>query len=137
MKRTQESARTPLKAVVIIVAILVVVNFVIAGYRISDSSHGIAYDYDARDYLYSAENNRFGDLYSTAVRDMNKNAVHETSVVEYQTLAFYYEQAVLEHAYRLEGDDAKADEFAHRMAEYESQLGSLSYKAAAVRAAVS
>ena len=136
MKQVAASAKSPLKIAVIILAVIVVIVFAMAAYTIGESARGYSYDYDARDYVYSAENGRYGQLYDTAIRDMEKDAEYGAEVEECRALAFYYEQAVLEHAYRVTGDDAKADEFAARMAEYEAQLGSLSKKAADVRKAV-
>ena len=128
--------RSPLKALVILLAIVVVTLYVIAGTQISQAAQGRTVDYDARDYIYSAEYGRFGALYDTALYDMNKHAEYSAEVEECRALAFYYEQAVLEHAYREAGDDAKADEFAKRMEEYEAQLGSMSGRAEAVRKAL-
>ena len=61
---------------------------------------------------------------------MNKKTSYSVEIMECRALAFYYEQAVLEHAYRLAGESDKADSFAERMREYETQLGSLSSKTA-------
>ena len=134
--KTKKGARSPLKILVTIVAIIVVILFMSAGIRISDRSKGYSNEYDARDYLYPAEGGRFGTLYYIAVSDMDKNATYTSEVEECRALAFYYEQAVLEHAYREAGNDAKADEFAARMKEYEAQLGSMSSKTTAVEKAV-
>ena len=136
MTRADRKKSSPLKIPVIIVAIIVVIIFVAAGNKIHESAQGYPSEYDARDYIYSAEQGRFGNLYETAVHDMAKTAEYSPEVVEYRALAFYYEQAVLEHAYRFTGDDAKADEFAIRMAEYEAQLGSMASKTEAVHKAV-
>lgn len=137
MTNANQSKRSPLKILVTIVAVIVVVLYLTAGVRIKGYSQGYAADFDARDYIYPAENERFGDLYDVAVRDMDKQASYTAEVAEYRALAFYYEQAVLEHAYREAGDTAKADEFAKRMGEYESQLGSVASRAEAVRKAIS
>ena len=136
MTRAGRKKSSPLKIPVIIVAIIVVIVFVAAGYKIHETSEGYTPEYDARDYIYSAEQGRFGNLYETAVHDMAKTAEYSPEVAEYRALAFYYEQAVLEHAYRVAGDAAKADEFAARMAEYEAQLGSMASKTEAVHKAV-
>ena len=128
---------SPLKVITAIVAVIVVVLFITAASQIREVAQGHSIDYDSRDYLYSAETNRFGRLYDTTVRDMEKRASYSSEVAECRALAFYYEQAVLEHAYRTTGDTAKADEFAQRMEEYEAELGSLAPKAEAVRKAVS
>ena len=136
MTQTRRSARSPLKVVTAIVAVIVVILFVAAGFQIRDVSQGYSSDFDSRDYLYDAEHGRYGQLYETAVRDMDKKADYSAEVAECRALAFYYEQAVLEHAYRTTGDGAKADAFAQRMKEYESELGSMSSKAADARKAV-
>ena len=122
--------------VVIILAIVVTILFVSAGFRISSAAEGYAADYSARDYRYSAQYGRYGMLYDTALQDMSKQARYTDEVEEYRALAFYYEQAALEHAYRAAGDSAKAGAFTERMGEYEAQLGSMSEKAEDVRAAV-
>ena len=137
MKRAKNTKRSPLRIPAIILAVIVVGVFLSASYQIRDSSEGNTYDFDARNYIYPAENERFGDLYDIAVRDMGKKATYIDEVKECRALAFYYEQAVLEHAYRVAGDDAKADKFAARMDEYAEQLGSMSAKAAAVRESIS
>ena len=137
MMKAKRGERSPLKVVVTILAIAVAILYVSAGFRIASESEDYSIDYDARDYIYSAESGRYGDLYDTAVRDMNKRATHSAEVAECRALAFYYEQAVLEHAYRATGDDAKADAFAQRMEEYEAQLGSLSGKVKGVRERIS
>ena len=137
MMKAKRGERSPLKVVVTILAIAVAILYVSAGFRIASESEDYSIDYDARDYIYSAESGRYGDLYDTAVRDMNKRASYSAEVAECRALAFYYEQAVLEHAYRATGDDAKADAFAQRMKEYEAQLGSLSGKVKGVRERVS
>ena len=67
---------------------------------------------------------------------MGEQASYSTEVEECRALAFYYEQAVLEHAYRATGETEKADAFANRMKEYESELGSLAKKADDVRSVV-
>ena len=136
MKRENSSTRSPLKIVVTIVAIIVVLVYASAVVQINNYASGYSYGYDTRDYIYSAENSRFGNLYDAAVHDMDKNANYSTEVAECRALAFYYEQAVLEHAYRTCGDTAKADAFAKRMEEYEAQLGSMAKKTKAVHAAV-
>ncbi|MBR0405105.1 MAG: hypothetical protein IJI68_07905 [Eggerthellaceae bacterium] len=129
--------RSPLKVLAAILTIIVVIMFISVSVRVNDYSKGYVVDYGVRDYIYSAEDGRFGNLYATAIRDMSRNAEYTAEVEECRALAFYYEQAVLEHAYREAGDNAKADEFAARMAEYESQLGSLRGKVDAVKKAVS
>ena len=137
MTKTKTGKRSFLKALTIGVAVVVVLLFVSAGFSIYDSAQRHSVDYDARDYLYPAEYGRYGALYDTALSDMNKQTTYSSDVEECRALAFYYEEAVLEHAYRMTGDDAKADEFARRMGQYEAQLGSMSSKAEAVRKAVS
>ena len=137
MTRAKAGKGSPLKVLVTILAIIVVILFTSAGFRISEHSQGYSYEYSIRDYLFDAEYGRFGDLYDTAVRDMGKHTTYSAEVAECRALGFYYEQAVLEHAYRASGDTAKADEFAQRMKEYEAQLGSMSSRAEAVRASVS
>lgn len=135
-KPGKQGTSSLLKILVTVVAVIVVVLYVSAGLAIKESSESYSIDYDARDYVYPAENGRYGDLYYTAIEDMRKTTTYTAEVEECRALAFYYEQAVLEHAYRAAGDTAKADEFAKRMEEYESQLGSMSSRAQAVRDAV-
>ena len=136
MTGNAKTKQSPLRIVVVILAVIVVILFVSATLSISETARGTAPEYDARDYRYPAESGRYGMLYDTAIQDMGKHAAYSTDVGEYRALAFYYEQAVLEHAYRQAGEDAKADAFAERMKGYEEQLGSLSQKAADVRGAV-
>ena len=136
MTQIVKSSRSPLKIVTIIVAVIVVVLFAMAASQIREASQGYSSEYDTRDYIYPAEGGRFGQLYDAAIRDMGRDADYSTEEAECRALAFYYEQAVLEHAYRVTGDDAKADKFAQRMKEYESELGSMSSKAEAARKAV-
>lgn len=136
MMRAKSGGNSFLKILVAIVAVVTAILYASAVFQISETVQRAGYDYDARDYLYAAESGRYGDLYDTAVHDMGKQTKYSTEVEECRALAFYYEQAVLEHAYRANGDDAKADEFAQRMKEYEAQLGSMSSKADAVRASV-
>ena len=136
MKQAAGNTKSPLRIPVIILAIIVVLVFAMAAYTINDSSRGYSYDFDARDYLYPAEGGHYGQLYDTTVRDMEKTAEYSSEIEECRALAFYYEQAVLEHAYRVAGDSAKADSFANRMGEYEAQLGSLTKKTDDVRKAV-
>ena len=133
MTRTNQGTRSPLKIVVGILAVIVVVLFATAGFQIRESSEGYSSEHGIREYIYAAESGRFGNLYDTTLRDMDRNASYDTEVAECRALAFYYEQAVLEHAYRTAGDTDKADEFAKRMEEYEAQLGSMSSKAELVR----
>ena len=137
MMRAKQSERSPLKIIVAIVAVIVVILFLSAGFQIKSHSEGYTIDYDTRDYIYSAERGSFGNLYDVALRDMERHATYNPEVAECRALAFYYEQAVLEHAYRATGDDKKADEFAKRMGEYEAQLGSLSSKTKLVHKSVS
>jgi len=137
MTKVKRGKRTPLKVIAAVLAVVVTVLFVSAGMQIAEHAHGYVSDYDARDYIYSAESGRFGSLYATAIRDMNKDAKRSAEVDEYRALAFYYEQAVLEQAYRAAGDSAKADEFADKMVEYETQLGTVKGKAESVRQQVS
>lgn len=133
MTRTNQSTRSPLKIVVAILAVIVVILYATAAFQIRETSEGYSIDYGIRDYIYSAESGRYGNLYDTALRDMDRQTSYGTEVAECRALAFYYEQAVLEHAYRAAGDTGKADEFAKRMEEYEAQLGSMSSKAELVR----
>ena len=137
MTKAKSSKRSPLKIIVTIVAVIAVVLFVSAGFQISSYSKGFSYDCDIRDYVYPAESGRFDNLYAIAIQDMDKNTEYTPEVEECRALAFYYEQAVLEHAYREIGDDEKADQFAKRMEEYEAQLGSLSSKTEVVHKTVS
>ena len=136
MKNIANSKQSPLKIVVAIIAVIVVIMFATAGMRISESASVSHYDYDERDYLYPVESGRYGMLYETAIQDMGKKKQYTAEVSECRALAFYYEQAVLEHAFRTVGDNAKAREFANRMAEYEADLGTMSDKASDVREAV-
>ena len=136
MTRARQGKVSPLKVVTAILAVVVVALFVSAGFQINEHSKGYSYDYDIRDYIWSAENGRYGDLYSTAVQDMNKHAAYSPEVLECRALAFYCEQAALEHAYRKAGDAAQADEFAARMEEYEAELGSMAPKAEAARISI-
>ncbi|MBP3867389.1 MAG: hypothetical protein J6D25_06215, partial [Eggerthellaceae bacterium] len=131
MTQTAKNSRSPLKIVTIVVAVIVVILFAAAAGEIREASQGYSSEYDTRDYIYPAESGRFGQLYDVAIRDMGRDADYSTEESECRALAFYYEQAVLEHAYRVTGDDAKADKFAQRMKEYESELGSMSSKAEA------
>ncbi len=137
MTKANNTTRSPLKIVVTVIAVVVVILFVSAGFRISESSKGYSYEHSVREYVYPAESGRFGNLYEIAVRDMDKNTKYAPEVEECRALAFYYEQAVLEHAYRTTGNDGKADQFAERMEEYEGQLGSMSSRAEAARKAAS
>lgn len=136
MMKAKSTKRSPLKIVVIILAVIVVLLYVATGFTILKHAESNGIEYDSRDYIFSAERGRYGDLYDTTIRDMNKQTKYSTEVAECRALAFYYEQAVLEHAYRRAGDTAKADEFVERMDEYAQQLGSLSSKAESVRKAV-
>lgn len=135
MKQATGTKKSPLRIVVIILAVIVAIVYAAALHGINESSRGYDLDYTARDYIYPAENGRYAQLYDTTVRDMEKKAEYSAEVEECRALAFYYEQAVLEHAYRTIGNDAKADEFAKHMGEYEQQLGSLAKKAADARKA--
>ena len=137
MSRSRTSSKSPLKVIVTVLAVIVMLTLIAGAYRIHDYSQDYIYEYDARDYIYDTERGTYGSLYNTAVKDMNKRDNYSADVAEYRALAFYYEQAVLEHAYRMSGNDEKADAFAERMSEYESQLGSLEFKAKDVREAVS
>ena len=136
MKNVTTAKQSPLKVVVIILAVIVVVLYGTAILSINETARGLNAEYDARDYLYSAEHGRYGNLYDTTLRDMGKKTTYSAEVEECRALAFYYEQAVLEHAYRVTGKTDKADAFAARMKEYESELGSLAKRAADVRAVV-
>ena len=136
MKQAARKRQSPLMVVVIVLAVVVAVLFAAAAYRINDAAQGYAVDYSARDYRYAAVSGRYGMLYDTAIQDMSKKARYTAEVEEYRALAFYYEQAVLEHAYRVAGDTGKADAFAERMQEYEAQLGSMADRAESVRTAV-
>lgn len=135
MTRANTGKRSPLKVVTTILAVIVVILFVAAGVRINDHAKSYSWEIDARDYIYSAENGRYDNLLDTAIHDMNKDAKYSAEVAEYRALAFYYEHAVLEHAYRTTGNNEKADEHVKRMEEYEAQLGSLSSRAEAAREA--
>lgn len=136
MTQAKQSRRSPLKILVTAVAVVVVVLYVSAGIQVKSYSEGYVSDYDVRSYIYPVESGRFGDLYDVTIRDMNKKTEYSAEVAECRALAFYYEQAVLENAYRQSGDNEKADEFAKRMEEYAGQLGSISARAEAVREAV-
>lgn len=133
MKRQGKSTRSPLKIVVTILAVIVVLVYVAACNSVQNAAQGRSLEYDARDYVYSAEYGRYGSLYDTAIHDMAKNKEYKAEVEEYRALAFYYEQAVLEHAYKSVGNVDKAEASAERMKEYEAQLGSVSNRAEDVR----
>lgn len=137
MMKAKQGKRSILKVISAILAVIVVILFASAVMQINRSAHRYTVDYGIRDYIYSAEMGRFDNLYDTAISDMYKDADYTAEEEECRALAFYYEQAVLEHAYRVTGDDAKADEFAQRMKEYEAQLGSLSSKTEVVQKAIS
>ena len=117
MKQNARVKQSPLKIVAIILAVIVAVLFVSAALRISETAQGNAYEFGEFEYSYTAA------TYSEKVKDC-------------RALGFYYEQAVLEHAYRTTGDTAKADGFAERMKEYESQLGLMADKAGDVLKAI-
>lgn len=137
MNSQDTKTRSPLKIIVTILAVIVVLVFVAAFNLVQNATQGHSVDYDARDYVYSAEYGRYGSLYDTAISDMVKGKEYKAEVEEYRALAFYYEQAVLEHAYKSVGNIEKAEAAAARMEDYESQLGSLSNRAEDVRDAVS
>lgn len=136
MKQNAQVKQSPLKIVAIILAVIVAVLFVSAALRISETAQGNAYEFGEFEYSYTAERGHYGMLYDTAVQDMSKYATYSEKVKDCRALGFYYEQAVLEHAYRTTGDTAKADGFAERMKEYESQLGSMADKAGDVLKAI-
>lgn len=111
-----------------ILVVITVIVFLMAGFRIKDSSRNYSYTYDEDDYVWPLRNNNFGDLYNMAVSDMHRGKKYSKDVEECRALAFYYEQAVLEKAYRDNGYEDKADAFAQRKAEYAAELGSLASK---------
>ena len=78
MTQVGKSSRSPLKVITAIVAVIVVIIFVAATYQIREVSQGHTVSYDSRDYLYEAEAGRFGDLYETAVQDMDKHTTYST-----------------------------------------------------------
>ena len=88
MTQVGKSSRSPLKVITAIVAVIVVIIFVAATYQIREVSQGHTVSYDSRDYLYEAEAGRFGDLYETAVQDMDKHTTYSTEVAECRALAF-------------------------------------------------
>lgn len=137
MRNKSRSRHSKLRLVAVLTALLTLALLVSAGLRIKDYASGSVVTYDLRDYLYEADRGRYGYLYETALRDMNKNTSYSPEVAEYRALAFCYEQAVLEQAYRQVGQEEKAQEFARRRQEYEGQLGSLSPWADKIRQAVS
>ena len=133
--KSKPGRRSRLRLVAIIAAVITLALLVSAGFRIKDYASGSMLTYDIRAYLYDADRGRFGDLYDTALQDMERNAVYSQEVAEYRALAFYYEQAVLEQACRSCGEDERAEEFARRRAEYEEQLCSLAARADQARQA--
>ena len=136
--RRNETAAAPKKPLiriaVILTAIVTLIVFMIAMYKIRDAATSYSYGYKTTDYAYSASSGRYGDLYDTALRDMAEGKKYNGEVEELRALAFYYENAVLANAYRGAGDSAKADSFEEKMKAYEAELGSLSSYAAKVQA---
>ena len=112
--------------------IITVILFLAAGFRIRTFSRGYPIRYDARDYVYSVEYNRFDDLYETTISHMERDVIYDEQVTEFRALAFYYEQAVLEKAYEEAGESEKAAAFREKKEEYRKELGSVSSKANAV-----
>ena len=137
MRRNTVRRRPPLiRIAVIITALITLVLFGAALNRIRESSRGYSYYYKESNYAYPAASGRFGELYETALSDMMEDAKYSDEVKEYRALAFYYENAVLAHAYRECGDDTKSTHFEDKMKLYETALGSQAVKAAAVRGCV-
>ena len=129
MKKQKKSL---LKLAVQALLIVTVIMFISAGVRIRNYSHGYAYNYSARDYVYDIENNRYGDAYYTAIDHMGRDVSYDEDESEFRALAFYFEEAVLEKAYREDGQTEKAEAFEAKKEEYRNELGSLSSKAKAV-----
>lgn len=117
-----------LRIVAEILVIVTVIAFISAWLRIDNFSRGYYYRYNASNYLYDVERNSFGKVYTTAVRDMRREASYDDNVKECRALGFYFEQAALENAYRKAGQEEKANAFADKKKEYEGELGTLSTK---------
>jgi len=132
MKKTRN--RSPLGLLTKILVVITVIAILTAVFRIRDYTRDYSYTYSESNYVWDLQGDRFGDIYSTAVRDMSKGKSYSKDVEECRALAFYYEQAVLEKAYRDNGFEEKADAFAEKKAEYADQLGSLASKAKSVEA---
>ena len=133
MRRTaNKPKRSPLRFFTILVTIITVFMLLRAFGEITRASRGYYYDYRESDYAYSVMDGDYGALYDTTIRNA-RESTYKGDIPAYRNLAFYYEQAVLAHAYEENGDAKKAEAFRARMKEYEAQLGSLSGEAAKVR----
>lgn len=129
MKMKKSKNRSPLGLLTKILVIITIIAAIMAAFRIRENSRSYTYTYSESDYVWDLQNNRFGDMYDTAVRDMHREKNYSKDVEECRALAFYFEQALLEKAYRDNGFEEKADAFAEKKAEYADQLGSLASKA--------
>ena len=125
-------SKSLLRLLVYILLVITLLLFIVAGVRIRGYSRGYQYNYKASDFIYDAEKDRFGRLYTTAISDMERDASYDSDVQEFRALGFYYEQAVLEKAYRDAGMTEKADAFKAKKEEYGEALGSLASKVSAV-----
>ena len=83
-------------------------------------------------HAYSVMDGDYGSLYDTTIRNTIDGS-YKGEIPAYRNLAFYYEQAVLTHAYEENNDMQKAGVFRARMKDYEAKLGSLAGEAAKVR----
>lgn len=120
--------KTPLRIISIILLVITIISLLTAFARIREESSGRYYDYKVDDYVRAIGWSNYGDLYNTALEDMVKGKKYDDQTMKCRNLAFYYEQAVLERAYRETGDTEKADLCLERMKEYENNLGEFSEK---------
>lgn len=128
MRKRVKEKKSLLRIITRILVVITVIAYVMAAFRISNYSSNYYYDQKVSNYLYDIEANRFGGVYTTALDDMRRDISYDSDVMECRALGFYYEQAVLEKAYREAGNEEKARAFAEKKAEYEKELGSMASK---------
>ena len=131
-KKKVKTKKSLLRVIVEILLVITIILYLSAFFRIRENSRGYIYDYSARDYVYDTEANRFGRVLYTATEDMARGATYDNDEEEFRALGFYFEQAVLEKAYREEGKLEEAEAFKAKKEEYLDKMGSLSSKAAIV-----
>lgn len=126
MLKNKKKKGSPLRILVSILAVVTVILFVSAFFRIMNSASGYRTIYSTDDYIRAAEYNRFDDLYNSAIYDMKRDQKYSPETEELRSLAFYFETALVRKAYNDAGEVEKAKSLDAKLNEYAEGAGTFS-----------
>ncbi|MBO5209560.1 MAG: hypothetical protein J6B68_09490 [Lachnospiraceae bacterium] len=112
---------------IIIIVLSVVLFFLTIAFLIGIMDYQRGYKVTESDMINYVRYQEYDSLVDTVYNNEANGVKHTGDMEELYAVAYYYENAVLYHAYQVSGDSKGAQEKYHKMEEYESQMGDYAF----------